>query len=203
MQFIIQKVRAHFFTGVLVLVPLAVIVWLGRAIFVWLWKLSKEVPLGLFQDSSAWSLQALSFIFTVVLLAVVISLLGWSSKLYFGQKILSFLGRLIQKIPLLGTIYSTLEQLVNTISSGGNQQFRRVVYVDWPRPGVKAIAFVTGEARGRNLEKGLLNLFIPTVPNFTSGFHMMVQESEVMDSNLTVEEAFKTILSFGIAQVEK
>jgi len=91
------------------------------------------------------------------------------------------------------------------MAAGDKQQFSRVVYVEYPRKGTYALAFVTSTARSpvENSKEIFLNVYVPTTPNPTSGFHLIVSESEVRDSNLSVEEAFKTILSLGIAQTEE
>ena len=81
----------------------------------------------------------------------------------------------------------------------GKEKFNRVVFVEYPRKGVWAVAFVTGHATLRGIPPGFISVFIPTVPNPTSGFHLMVNESEVVESGLSVENAFKLILSLGVA----
>jgi uncharacterized membrane protein len=97
-------------------------------------------------------------------------------------------------------VYSALDQLLRTLANGGGQQFNRVVYIEYPRKGLLAIAFVTGPARGPAVPPGHLNVYVPTTPNPTSGFHLIVPENEVRESLLKVEDAFKTILSLGLAQ---
>ena len=101
---------------------------------------------------------------------------------------------------MLRSIYGALEQLLHTLAQGGGAQFRRVVYIEYPRKDVWALAFVTGPARAPGFPDGYLNVYVPTTPNPTSGFHLLVAEAEVRPSELSVEEAFKTILSLGIAQ---
>ena len=87
------------------------------------------------------------------------------------------------------------------MAAGDKKQFSRVVYVEYPRKGSWALAFVTGSARNpTGISGDFLNVYVPTTPNPTSGFHLVVSESEVRDSHLSVEEAFSTILSLGIAQ---
>lgn len=192
--------RKNFFAGFFVLVPIAVIYWLGNAILGWLWNIHGIVFSFFGIDSHSPLLNSLTFVGAMLVLVFSISMLGWASKLYLGQKALEFLGEVIQRIPVLGTIYSSLDQLLRTVASGGGQQFSRVVMIEYPRKGVWAIAFVTGAGRYSTLPEGFLNVFIPTVPNPTSGFHLIVPESDVKESGLTVEDAFKTILSLGIAQ---
>ncbi len=101
---------------------------------------------------------------------------------------------------MVRSVYSALDQLLRTLAAGGGKQFNRVVYVEYPRKGIWALAFVTGPAREKHIPEGHLNIYIPTTPNPTSGFHLIVSEADVRESGMTVEHAFKTILSLGIAQ---
>ncbi len=198
--------KGHFFAGMLVLLPLGVIAWIIAWVMGMLWKLHTLVPEALrpenyFSSPTAAALVNLLFTLAVTLgLAIAISLLGWSSRHYVGQKALEFIGDGIQRIPVIRSVYSALDQLLRTFSAGGGQQFNRVVYIEYPRKGIWALAFVTSAARGPGAPEHHLNVYVPTTPNPTSGFHLIVSESEVRESHLSVEEAFKTILSLGIAQ---
>ncbi len=198
--------RAHFFAGLLVVIPLAVIGWMITAALGALWELHTFLPEQWRPENFADPVLALlvNVAFTAALalvLAFGVSMLGWSSKQFLGRKVLDFLAEdVIQRIPVVRSVYSALDQLLRTMAAGGSQQFSRVVYVEYPRKGVLALAFVTGAAKGPNLPPGYLNVYVPTTPNPTSGFHLLVPESEVRESHLSVEDAFKTLLSLGIAQ---
>jgi uncharacterized membrane protein len=133
-------------------------------------------------------------------LALTISFTGWISKQLLGKKILDFFEHIIQRIPVLRSIYVALEQLLKTMAQSDSRQFSRVIYLEYPRKGVWALAFVTGKAREPSIPENHVNVYVPTTPNPTSGFHLIVPESEIRDSNMSVEEAFRTILSLGIAQ---
>lgn len=202
----IQFLKNHFFAGLLVLIPLGVIAWILLSSLRILWRVHEFLPeemrpetfLG--NPALATVLNLLLTIGLAVLFAVGISFLGWASKQYLGRKILQFLGEAIQKIPVIGSIYGALDQLMQAVMAGGGQQFNRVVYVEYPRKGVWTLAFVTGAAHGPGFPDHYLNIYIPTTPNPTSGFYLIVPDNDVKESHLTVEEAFKTILSLGIAQ---
>lgn len=201
--------KKNFLAGLFVLVPFLVIAWLLTGFIAALWGIHDYLPedwqpSALSQDPSwAFAINTLFVLAVGILLALGISFLGWISKLWLGQRILNLLSDLIQKIPVIRSVYSGLDQLLKTLaSSGGSQQFNRVVYIEYPRRGIWALAFVTGTAKGPNAPEGHLNVYIPTTPNPTSGFHLIVPEAEVRESQLKVEDAFKTILSLGIAQPE-
>jgi uncharacterized membrane protein len=133
------------------------------------------------------------------LAALGISFLGWVSKQYLGQKILELIAFLIQRIPVVRTVYSALDQLLKTVAAGGGKQFSRVVYVEFPRAGCWTLAFVTGRAKVPGSNSPHLNVFVPATPNPTSGFYLIVAEQDVREAGMSVEEAFKAILSLGIA----
>jgi uncharacterized membrane protein len=198
--------KSHFFAGLLVLIPLGVIAWILIAALRTLWRVHELLPESL-RPESFFGNEALATLFNglitiglTTLLAVGVSLLGWGSKHYLGQKVLELIGYMIQRIPVIRSVYSALDQLLRTLTAGGGQQFNRVVYIEYPRKGVWALAFVTGPAHGPAVPAGHLNVYIPTTPNPTSGFHLIVPENEVKESQMRVEDAFKVILSLGIAQ---
>ena len=198
--------RKYFFAGVLVVAPFAVIAWILGAALGTLWRVQNWLPSEWRPESYLNNGQLVLLVkvaITVALLMVLAlgtSLIGWSSRQILGQKFLDFLGELISHIPVLRSVYSALDQLLKTLAQGGDGQFNRVVYIEYPRTGVYALAFVTGPARGIGLPQSMLNVYVPTTPNPTSGFHLIIAESETRDSGLSVEDAFRTILSLGIAQ---
>lgn len=204
--------KSHFFTGLFVVIPLAVIGWITYWVLGFLWQLQLLIPMSLRPENFILNEVAVYFVNILLTLgaalfvAFMISFLGWSSKHLVGKTILEWISEVIQRIPVIRSIYSALDQLLRTIASGGGKQFSRVVYVEYPRKGMWVLAFVTAPAKGFqvNSEKSemYLNLYVPTTPNPTSGFHLIVAESEVRESHMKVEEAFKTLLSLGIAQGE-
>jgi uncharacterized membrane protein len=198
--------KKNFFAGLFVVTPFIVIAWLLGILLRSLWRLKGFLP-------SAWLpetwltdpglvllINAGLTIGGALVVAFLVSFVGWVSKQYLGKRILKFAAEVIEHIPVIRSVYSALDQLLSTLGSGGGQQFNRVVYVEYPRKGIWALAFVTSPARGPEAPDRHLNVYVPTTPNPTSGFHLIVPESDVKDSGMSVEEAFKTILSLGIAQ---
>ena len=187
-------IKDHFLSGLIVLAPIMIVVIVFQWIFGGLINYINHLTGGLSP--------LFHFLIVIgILLAgvLVVSLIGLFSRLYFGKKVFEWLKEGIEKIPFFGSIYSTIEQLFNAISSKGGKQFSRVVFIEYPRKDVWAVAFVTGNATLKGIPPGFLSVYIPTVPNPTSGFHLMVKESEVIESGLKVDEAFKLILSLGVA----
>jgi len=197
--------KAHFISGLLILIPLAVIVWMISGFARFLWSLQQILPEGVrdafLSPHHPWALLfQFAFTFGIALsLAFLISLLGWVSQLYLGQKLLELIADVIQRIPVVRSVYSALDQMIKAFGSGGGQQFSRVVYLEYPRAGVWTLGFVTGSLKSDALPAGYLNVFVPTTPNPTGGFYLLVHESEVKDARMGVEDAFRTILSLGVA----
>ncbi len=198
--------RKHFFADLLVLIPLGVIAWILGAAVGMLWGLQELLPLAwrpenfLQSPTLALLVKAGFTVAAALLLALGISIFGWISKQFLGKKLLELIAEIIHHIPVIRSVYSALDQLLKTLAEGGGQQFNRVVLVEYPRKGIWTLAFVTGTTRGMaNVSPNHLNIYVPTTPNPTSGFYLIVPESDVRESHMTVEEAFKVILSLGIA----
>ncbi|MBI2711531.1 MAG: DUF502 domain-containing protein [Bdellovibrio sp.] len=202
----IHFVKDHFFAGMLVVIPLGVIAWILMTLWQSLVLLQLIFPESLQPENFfgngpvSYGIRVLATLGLCVVALITVSLLGWASKQYLGGKILEWVGEIIQRIPVIRSVYSSLDQLLRALAAGGGQQFSRVVYVEYPRKGMWTLAFVTGSANSSPLGERHLNIYVPTTPNPTSGFYLLVPESEVRDANMRVEEAFKVILSLGIAQ---
>ena len=200
---LLQLLRRNFLAGVFVLIPFLVVAWVLGKVLRAIGSFRTLIPEAwrpemYFDAPTASALNFLIAVGLTLVFALAVSLLGWLSKQYLGDRILKLLGRIVRRIPVIRSIYSSLDPLLRTMAAGGKQQFNRVVYVEYPRAGSYAIAFVTSEARG--MGAGYLNLYVPTTPNPTSGFHLIVPEKDVRDAHMSVEDAFKTIISLGIAQ---
>lgn len=205
---VVTLFRKNFLSGIFVLIPFIVIAWISLKVIrfmgtFYLLLPSDWQPMHYFDPFTAKLLNVGITLGITVVFAVLVSLIGWISKQYLGRQLLEILSHVIDRIPVLSAIYGALRQLLKTMSTDGKQQFSRVVYVEYPRKGTWTLAFVTSETTARAIAEGkLLNIYVPTTPNPTSGFHLIVPESEVRDSGLNVEDAFKTILSLGIVHRE-
>jgi uncharacterized membrane protein len=131
----------------------------------------------------------------------VILLFGVVARHLFGREIVRLWERLLSRVPVARNIYAAIKQLLDAIFvSDSKTNFRRVVLVEYPRKGVWALAFTTGPARGATASAApeLVNLFVPTTPNPTSGFYLLVPEEDLTPLDITVEEAFKLVMSAGM-----
>ena len=116
-----------------------------------------------------------------------------------GRKVLRWLNGVMQRIPYLGFIYSALKQFVDAVKNlGGERKFKSVAYVEYPSPGCRMIGFVTGNYHDAQAGKDVTTVFIPTSPNPMTGFIIVIDDEKVQNSDMTLEEASKMILSAGL-----
>lgn len=119
----------------------------------------------------------------------------------FGRRLVNIWEEFLSKIPFVRTVYSTVKQVTSTLFSDTSQSFREVVLVEYPRKGAWVLAFVTGETPEfltKAVKKDLINLFVPTTPNPTSGFYVMVEAKDIRKLDISVEDGLKMILSAGV-----
>jgi uncharacterized membrane protein len=141
-----------------------------------------------------------------ILVLLMILLIGLLVKNYVGGRIIDFGEKIVYQIPLVRPIYSAVKQLLVAIFTQSYDGFKRVVMIEYPRRGMYAMGFVTGVAAGEVQEltrERVLNIFLPTTPNPTSGFYLLVPEKDVIPLSMSVEDAFKLIISGGLAAPER
>lgn len=198
-----QAVKNDLIAGLLVVIPLATTIWLSIAIANWAIGLLTQIPkqlnpfVGL--DPNLTNLLNLLVGLTVPFLGIL--LIGLMARNFIGRWLLDTGESILQSIPLAGTVYKTLQQILETLFKDSKNRFRRVVMVEYPRPGVWSIGFVTGgvsEPIQAQLSQSVLSVFIPTTPNPTSGWYAIFPEEEVINLDLSIEDAFRIIVSGGI-----
>ncbi len=143
------------------------------------------------------SLPGLGFLIMLGLL----TLIGWFTAGYIGRSVMRLGERVLQRMPVVRSIYGTLKQIFETILAQSSRSFREVVLIEYPRRGLWAIAFVTGPTRGEIQDLSddeLLNVFLPTTPNPTSGFLLFVPKRDVVHLSMSIEEGMKLVISGGI-----
>jgi uncharacterized membrane protein len=190
----IKGFRNNLISGVLVLVPFAAIVWLCVFIINVMGGMNNYHPLFIRNSENPFVKFMVSLLF-IILILLVIAFIGWLSRKFIGRQILSFLDESISRLPMLGTIYGAIKQLVNVFSNKNNQ-FKAVCLVEFPRKGIRSIGFVTGETVLEG-EKYFC-VFVPTTPNPTSGFTLLLKGEDFVRVNMSVEAAFKIIVSMGV-----
>lgn len=139
---------------------------------------------------------------SLMLTFVALYFIGVLATNFFGKLILGYFELIVHNTPIINNIYKSSKQLIEIISLPGRKAFKRVVIVDYPRTGMKVIAFATGSIKSKD-GKELTSIFIPTTPNPTSGFLIYLPESDITDTNMTIEEGMKLIISGGILVPEE
>lgn len=142
----------------------------------------------------------------VIITLAVIFFTGLLVANFIGKKMVEIWEALVKRIPLVRTVYTGVKQVLDTLFAPGGQSFRKVLLVEYPRAGLWSIAFQTGDgAQEVDLAVGegnMVSIFIPTTPNPTSGFLMMVPRSKVVELKMSVEQALKYVISLGVVQPE-
>ena len=198
-----QDLKNDLIAGLLVIIPLATTIWLTVTIAIWVIDFLTQIPkqLNPFEGLNPLLINLLNFVvgFTVPLLSIL--LIGLMARNIAGKWLLDFGERFLQAIPLAGQIYKTLKQLLETLLKDTNSKFRRVILVEYPRQGMWAIGFVTGNVSSdiqAQMSETMLSVFIPTTPNPTTGWYAVVPEKDVVNLSMSIEEAFKILISGGI-----
>jgi len=212
--------KRHFLAGILVLIPLVVTIW----VIIWLVRwISDILRFGIIPglihrlvsipEQPSWlnrilefSLNATDFLLGLILVLIIILVVGALARTYLVRKTLQLGETILERIPLAGAIYKATRQLLSSILSGQERRFSRVVLVEYPKKDSWVLGFVSresGEFFNQATGKKMLNIFVPTTPNPTSGFLLMVPEEQVRNLDLSVEEAFQTIISGGMAVPEE
>ena len=190
---IASKLRNYFITGVLVLIPIGVTVYL-TLFFIKIF--AKILPQEINPNNYLpYSIPGLEIIISII----VITLIGWLSLSFLGKKLVKLVNDIFKKIPFLRTVYSAIGQMTESFTQKKNKK-KSVVLVEYPRKGTWAVGFATKENKGemkKKTKRNLVNVFVPTTPNPTSGFLLMFPKEDVIFLDISFEEASKFIVSAG------
>ena len=190
---IFTRFRNYFITGVVVLIPIGITLYLTLFLVSISSKiLPKEINPNHYLPYNIPGLEIIISIF-------VITFIGWLSLSFLGKKLLDLFNNILQRIPILRTIYSAIGQMTETFTKPSKEK-KNVVLVEYPRKGSWAVGFATKDNTGEiknKIQKDLVNVFVPTTPNPTSGFLLMFPKDEVIYLDMSFEEASKFIVSAG------
>jgi len=198
-----QDLKNDLIAGLLVVIPLATTIWLTITIANWVINFLTRIPkqINPFDGLHPILVNLLNLFVGLTVPMLAILLIGLMARNIAGRWLLDIGERLLQAIPLAGSVYKTLKQLLETLLKDSNSKFRRVILVEYPRRGIWAIAFVTGTMHTdiqSRMSDQMLSIFIPTTPNPTTGWYAIVPEDEVVDVSMSIEDAFKVVVSGGI-----
>ncbi|MCX5860266.1 MAG: DUF502 domain-containing protein [Proteobacteria bacterium] len=201
MSSIRKQLKNYFLAGILVTVPLVITIWVITLFINWTDNFLDFLPPRFHPHTyipiPGWG---------VIIAVLIILTAGMVTTNYLGRGILNILNAQVGRIPLVRSIYGSVRQLLESLFGQTGKNFQRVVLIEFPRPGIYAIAFITGKARTETITKTgekLINLFLPAAPNPTSGFFIMLPENEITELDISVEDAFKMIISGGILSEDK
>ena len=186
--------RNYFITGVVVLIPIGFTLYLSKIL---IGVSSKIIPQNINPNNYLpFAIPGIEILISLIFITIV----GGLSLSFLGKRVLKLIDDLFKRIPVLRTIYSAILQMTETFSNKDDNGKKSVVLIEYPRKGVWAVGFATKENRGEMADKTnkqLINVFVPTTPNPTSGFLLMFPIDEVIYLNMTFEEASKFIVSAG------
>ncbi len=194
--------RKYFVTGLLILVPLAITLWVLNLIV-------GTMDQSLLLLPARWRPEAL-FGFAIpglgtILTLLVIFLTGLATRNFIGNRVVALWESILHRIPVFNTIYSSVKQVSDTLFSSSGNAFRKALLIEYPRKGAWTIAFLTGAPGGdvrNHLVGDYVSVYVPTTPNPTSGFFLMIPRADTVELDMSVDEALKYIVSMGVVTPE-
>ncbi|MBL41435.1 MAG: hypothetical protein CMM49_02110 [Rhodospirillaceae bacterium] len=197
---IFRRLRAYFLTGIVVTAPIGITIWLAiQAINFFDSFVSSFIPVKYNPETYLQHGLPGSGVIVIVLL---LTLIGALAANFLGRFFLKTSERILNRTPVIRTIYGALKQIfAAVIQQQSGSSFREVVLIEYPRKGIWAIGFISSETKGEvlnNFNDDMLNIFLPTTPNPTSGFLLFVPKKDVIKLNMSVEEGIKLVISAGL-----
>ena len=200
----IQKIKSNLLAGIATIVPLALTVYVLQVtieLTIWIGGTVAE-PLERFVNVTFPGFGLLTSLVGLLIVFLALFIFGGLARNVFGKRVVKWVENIFKKIPLVDSIYGTTKQLIETISGSNNNSFKKVVYIEYPRKGMWTLGFVTSESTNQTNEE-FYHLFVPTTPNPTSGFFLIIAKEDTTPADIDVEEAFRMIVSSGIVGSHK
>ena len=193
-----QLIKRYFITGLLIWVPLVITGWVLSMIVSTLDQSLRLLPESVHpQNLVGFAIPGVGALLTLAM----ILLTGLLAANFIGQKLVVWWERLLARIPVVNSVYNSVKQVSDTLFSPNGNAFRKALLVQYPRQGSWTVAFLTGQPGGdivNHLTGDFVSVYVPTTPNPTSGFFLMMPASEVVELDMTVDEALKYIISMGV-----
>jgi len=191
-------VRKYFITGLLIWIPLVITLWVLKFIFDVLDQSLLLLPLEFHTES--WLGVHIPGLGAILTVATVFAT-GILATNFFGAQLVELWNGVLHRIPVVNSIYSSVKQISDTLFSSSGQAFRKALLVQWPHPGTWTIAFMTGTPGGdvlKHVPPDCISVYVPTTPNPTGGYFVIVQRKDVIELDMTVDQALKYIISMGV-----
>src|SRR4051812_44277670 len=193
-----SAVKKYLITGLLIWIPLVITLWVLKLIVDALDQSLLLLPDALRTEN--WLGIHIPGLGAILTIAIVIGT-GVFARNFFGAQLIEVWHEVLARIPVVNSIYSSVKQISDTLFSSSGQAFRKALLVQWPHPGAWTIAFLTGTPGG-NVEKYIpadcVSVYVPTTPNPTSGFFIIVARKDVVELDMSVDQALKYIISMGV-----
>ena len=190
--------KKYFITGLLIWIPLVITIWVLKLIV-------DTLDQSLLLLPERWRTEAFLGMHIpglgAILTLVIVFVTGVFATNFFGAQLVRFGHALLHRIPVVNSIYSSVKQISDTLFSSSGQAFRKALLVQWPREGMWTIAFLTGIPGGdvvRHLQGDYVSVYVPTTPNPTGGYFVMMARRDVIELDMTVDAALKYIISMGV-----
>jgi len=199
----LKSLRNAFFSGLLLVAPVGVTIFVINFLVDLIGRPTREfffffLPREVIR-ANPWIGGVLDVLSTLLVL-VLITILGWFSKLLIGRFFIETFERIVTNVPFVKTVYLTVKQIIDTFSQQKKAVFQKAVLLEYPRHGIYAIAFLTSEGKGEvqhRTDEDVVSVFLPTTPNPTSGFLLMVPKQDIVSLQMTIGDAMKLIISGG------
>ena len=195
------SLRASFLTGIVVIAPVGLTIWLIWTLFGWVDGFVLPLVPDRFnpEQYTGINLRGVGVIFFLLFTIVV----GWVAKGLIGRSLIRLGESIVERTPVVRSIYSGIKQIAETVFAQSERSFEKACLVEYPRKGIWAIGFVSTEAKGEVADRagasnGLLSIFVPTTPNPTSGFLLFFPREDVIELDMTIEDAAKLVISAGL-----
>ena len=195
------SLRASFLTGIVVIAPVGLTIWLLWSLAGWVDGVVLPLVPGRFLPEQYIGINLRGIgVFIFLLFTIVV---GWVAKGILGRSLISFAESLVERMPVVRTIYSGIKQISETVFAQSERSFEKACLIQYPRKGIWAIGFISTTAKGEVSDRAetagaLMSVFVPTTPNPTSGFLLFFPKEDVIELDMTVEDAAKLVISAGL-----
>ncbi len=195
---VLSRLRNYFLAGAVVLIPIGITLYLSLFII----KISSKLLPKELNPNNYLNFEIPGI--EIIIAVIIITFIGWLSLSFLGKKIFEIINNILKKIPILRTIYSAIGQMTESLTKSDNKQ-KSVVLLEYPKKDVWAVGFATKENKGlisNKIGDELINVFVPTTPNPTSGFLLMVPKKNLIFLDVSFEQASKFIVSAGTSDID-
>lgn len=200
-----KKIWNNFLTGLLVIFPAVVTFLILDLLFGWVFAGIINPMARAVIAIIPWAPRGIGSTLVHMLVAVafvlIVAIIGWATRLLLIQRLIKMGEQLLRSVPMVGKVYGTIREILDTIGGEKRGVFKRVVLVEWPRPGIYAVGFVTTEGSSEIQQKTnlpVVSVFVPTTPNPTSGYLLLVSPESMKALEMTVEEGMRFVISGGV-----